>query len=62
MAVIPTDELKGDFLGLQNSIPGGAFGELLDTFVYGPFLIIRGDSIVGKSVSCYYLEGIRPSA
>ena len=51
MAVIPTDKLKSDFLGLQNSIRGGAFGELLDTFVYGPFLVIRGDSIVGKSVS-----------
>ena len=51
MAVIPTDKLKDDFLGLQNSTRGSAIGELLDTFVYGPFLILRGNSIVTKGVS-----------
>jgi hypothetical protein len=51
MAVIPADKLKDDFLGLQNSIRGGAIGELLDTFVYGLLLVLRGNSIVTKSVS-----------
>ena len=51
MAVIPADKLKDDFLGLQNSIQGGAIGELLDTFVYGLLLALREDSIFTKSVS-----------
>jgi hypothetical protein len=50
MAIIPTDELKNNFLGLQNRTRGGATSELFDTFVYNFLLILRGNSIVTKSV------------
>jgi hypothetical protein len=40
MAVIPTDKLKDDFFGLQNTTHGSTIGELSDTFVYGPLLIL----------------------
>jgi hypothetical protein len=51
MAVIPTNKLKNDFFGLQNGIFGGALGELLETFLYGPSLVLRGSFIFTKSVS-----------
>jgi hypothetical protein len=51
MAVIPTNKLKDNFLGLQNSILGGALGELLETFLYGPPLVLRGNFIFTKGVS-----------
>lgn len=40
MAVIPTNKLKDYFLGLQNGILGSVLGELLETFIYGPLLVL----------------------
>jgi hypothetical protein len=40
MAVIPTDEPKNNFFGLQNRTRGGAIGELFDAFVYNLLLIL----------------------
>lgn len=49
--MISTNKLKDNFLGLQNSILGGALGELLETFLYGPSLVLRRNSIFTESVS-----------
>ena len=51
MAVIVTNKLKDNFLGLQNSILGSALGELFETFLYSPSLVVRGNFIFTKSVS-----------